>query len=76
MLSHAIHTDIPLYPSGEQTASKDEVYQKFTALAQTHFIQRCPEVTQDTETTATQAVPELEPDQTLMYSVPSMEVEG
>ena len=59
--------------AGEQTASKADIYDKFTNLVKTNFIQRCPRIK---DVTDKGPVPQFEIEENLLYRVPAMETEG
>ena len=56
--------------TGEQAASKRDVYDKFSSLVLGHFIKKCPKVVSRT------SVPQFLMEDHLLYRVPSLETEG
>ena len=51
--------------------TQEEVWQKFVDLAETHFVQRCPEVSDAPKT----KVPSFTMEPQHLYNVPSMDVD-
>lgn len=68
------HIYISTLFSDKNKATTDEVWTKFADLAETHFVQRIPEV--EKEESKKKTVPVFTQEESDLYSVPPFESEG